>query len=152
MNRIRKLFLLLTIIGPMHMGEQLLTRIDEFYSIRQLLGAYYAWFDPSLADHATVALITIVWTLCSLLFYTLLYDGISRLIVPAILGLFGATEIHHLVESFQKGTYDPGVITCVPYAIAGTLLIAAVVKELTRQRAQAVTTQTGIITQAVPQR
>ena len=73
MTRIRTLFLLLTIIGPMHMGEQLLTRIDEFYSIRELLPSYYAWFDPAAADHATVLLITIVWTVVSVLFYTLLH-------------------------------------------------------------------------------
>ena len=49
MPRIRTLFLLLTIIGPLHMGEQLLTAIDEFYSIRDLIGGYYAWFDPTAA-------------------------------------------------------------------------------------------------------
>jgi len=129
MTRIRTLFLLLTIIGPMHMGEQLLTRIDEFYSIRELLPSYYAWFDPAAADHATVLLITIVWTLVSVLFYSLLHDGLPRLIVPAVFGIFGATEIHHLIESLLKGAYDPGVITCIPYAIAGALMVAAVWRE-----------------------
>jgi|SoiMethySBSTD1v2_1073268.scaffolds.fasta_scaffold17689_5 hypothetical protein len=152
MARIRTLFLLLIIIGPLHMGEQLLTGIEEFYSIRQIFGGYYAWSDPSAADHASVVLITIGWTFCSLFFYALLQDGISRLIVPAVMGLFGALEIHHLVETFQKGAYDPGVITCVPYAIVGNLLIAAVLKELRRQRAKGAVTQTGIITQAIPQR
>ena len=87
MPRIRTLFLLLTIIGPLHMAEQLLTAIDEFYSIRDLIGGYYAWFDPAAADHATVLLVTIVWTFVSVLFYTLLHDGLPRLIVPAIFGL-----------------------------------------------------------------
>ena len=32
MNRIRTLFLLLTIVGPMHMAEQLLFGIEEFFS------------------------------------------------------------------------------------------------------------------------
>ena len=69
MPRIRTLFLLrLTIIGPLHMAEQLLTAIDEFYSIRDLIGGYYAWFDPAAADHATVLLVTIVWTFVSVLF------------------------------------------------------------------------------------
>ena len=133
MTRIRTLFLLLTIIGPMHMGEQLLTRIDEFYSIRDLLPGYYAWFDPAAGDHATVLLITIVWTFVSVLFYSLLHDGAPRLIVPAIFGVFGATEIHHLIESLMKGAYDPGVITCVPYAIVGALLVAEVWREFRRE-------------------
>jgi len=142
MTRIRTLFLLLTIIGPMHMGEQLLTRIDEFYSIRDLLPTYYAWFAPAAADHATVLLVTIVWTFVSVLFYTLLHDGLPRLIVPAIFGVFGATEIHHLIESLLKGAYDPGVITCIPYSIAGALLVAAVWREFKHERETANNTRT----------
>jgi len=152
MEKIRKLFLLLIIIGPLHMGEQLLTSIEEFYSIRQLLGGYYAWFAPSAADQATVILITIVWTLCSLLFYALLHDGIPRLIVPGVLGCFGAQEVHHIVESFQKGAYDPGVITCVPYAVVGNLLVAAVWREVKRHRAQVRPALTTLVTTVVPQR
>ena len=93
MTRIRTLFLLLTIIGPMHMGEQLLTRIDEFYSIREFIGGYYAWFDPAAADHASVLLVTIVWTLVSVLFYSLLHEGWPRLIVPAIFGVGNAASL-----------------------------------------------------------
>lgn len=133
MTRIRTLFLLLTLIGPMHMGEQLLTSIDEFYMIRGLFAGYYAWFDPAATDHASVILITIVWTLVSVLFYSLLHDGPVRLIVPAIFGVFGATEIHHVIESLLKGAYDPGVITCVPYAIVGALLAAEVWREFRRE-------------------
>ncbi|HZM97057.1 MAG TPA: hypothetical protein VFB92_26730 [Vicinamibacterales bacterium] len=133
MPRIRTLFLLLTIIGPLHMAEQLLTAIDEFYSIRDLIGGYYAWFDPAAADHATVLLVTIVWTFVSVLFYTLLHDGLPRLIVPAIFGLFGVTEAHHVIESILKGAYDPGVVMSVPYAIVGAMLVAAVWREFKRE-------------------
>ena len=133
MPRIRTLFLLLTIIGPLHMGEQLLTSIDEFYAIRELFAGYYAWFDPSAADQASVILITVIWTLVSVLFYSLLHDGPVRLIVPAIFGVFAATEVHHVLEAIQKGGYDPGVITCVPYAVVGALLVAAVWREFRRE-------------------
>ena len=133
MPRIRTLFLLLTIIGPLHMAEQLLTSIDEFYTIRELFAGYYAWFDAATADHASVILITVVWTLVSVLFYSLLHDSPVRLIVPAIFGVFGATEVHHLIESLLKGAYDPGVITCVPYAAVGALLVAAVWREFKRE-------------------
>jgi Protein of unknown function with HXXEE motif len=134
MTRIRTLFLLLTVVGPLHMTEQMLTSIDEFYSIRALIARYHGLFDPSAADIASVLLITIVWTVVSLLFYALLFDNTPRLLVVGFFGLFAASEIHHLVESLLKGAYDPGVITCVPYSVIGCLLVAAVVQELKRRR------------------
>lgn len=134
MGRIRWLFLLLTVIGPLHMVEQMLTDIEEFYMIRGLLPKYYAWFDPAAADTATVLLITIVWTACSLLFYALLHDGWPRLIVPGVFGIFGVTEVHHAFEALSKAGYDAGVITCVPYAYVGALLVAAVWREGKRGR------------------
>jgi len=132
MTRIRTLFLWLVVIGPLHMAEQLLTGIEEFYSIRGLTARYYALFDPSKADHASVLLITIVWTTVSLLVYALLKEGTPRLVVMGLFGVFAATEVHHVIESFIKGAYDPGVVTCVPYAAVGCLLIAAVARESAR--------------------
>ena len=35
---------------------------------------------------------------------------------------------------WPKGAYDPGVITSVPYAIVGGMLIAAVVREFKSRR------------------
>ena len=143
MTRIRTLFLLLTVIGPLHMAEQMLTRIDEFYSIRALVARYHALFDPSTADVASVLLITIVWTAISLLFYALLWDNTPRLVVLGLFGLFAVSEIHHFAESLMKGAYDPGVITCVPYALVGYLLVARVFREL-RHRRPAVATQAAL--------
>jgi hypothetical protein len=143
MSRIRTLFLLLTIIGPLHMGEQLMTSIEEFYMIRGLAQRnYYSLFAPSAQDHASVLLITIVWTVVSLMFYVLLREGMGRLLLVGFFGFFGVTEIHHVIESLMKGAYDPGVITCVPYAIVGGLLVGAVAREL-RGNASAVTAAYG---------
>lgn len=126
MVRIRRLFLLLTIVGPMHMAEQLLFGIEEFFSIKEYVARYYTWFEPAAADHATVILITVVWTVCSLLFYGLLREGTARLVVLGIFGLFGAQEVHHVIEAVRKGAYDPGLVTCMPYAALGALLLSAV--------------------------
>jgi hypothetical protein len=134
MARIQKLFLLLTVIGPLHMAEQLMTSIEEFYSIQRLVAGYYGWFDPASADHATVMLITLVWTMCSLMFYALLREGTPRLMVLATFGLFGAQEVHHVIEAFAEGGYDPGVITCIPYAAVGLLLLESVWREFKRER------------------
>lgn len=68
MNRINTLFLLLIVVGPLHMIEQMLTGIEEFYWLRERLQGYYAWFAPASADLATVILITVVWTKVSLIF------------------------------------------------------------------------------------
>ena len=42
-------------------------------------------------------------------------------------------RVGHVIESLVKGAYDPGVITCVPYAIAGALLVAEVWREFRRE-------------------
>jgi hypothetical protein len=90
MAPIQKLFLLLIVIGPLHMGEQILTSIEEFYAIGGLLASYYLWFDPALADRATVMLITFVWTMGSLLMYALLRQGTPPLAVLGMIGVFSA--------------------------------------------------------------
>jgi hypothetical protein len=144
MTRIRTLFLLLTIVGPLHMTEQMLTSIDEFYAIRTLFGHYYALFDPAAADIASVMLITIVWTFVSVLFYLLLREGTARLVILGVFGVFGITEVHHAIESLMKAAYDPGVITCVPYAVVGYLLTAAVARELLGRRQPLATAQRSL--------
>ena len=130
MKRIRTLFLLLTIIGPLHMTEQMFTNIDEFYAIRAAIGQYHALFDPSRADVASVLLITIVWTFVSVLFCALLWENRARLVVMGLFGVFAVAEVHHVIQTIARGAYDAGVITAVPYAIAGFFLVKAVVREL----------------------
>lgn len=134
MARIQTLFLLLIVIGPLHMGEQILTSIEEFYAIRGLLASYYLWFDPAFADRATVMLITFVWTMGSLLMYALLREGTLRLAVLGMIGVFSALELHHIVEWLVTGIYDPGAITCIPYSIVGGMLVTAVWREYQRSR------------------
>ena len=132
MNRLNTLFLLLVVVGPLHMIEQMLTSIEEFYWLRGQLEGYYAWFPPASADLATVILITVVWTKVSLLFYAFLVGGTARLFVLALFGLFGVSEVHHVIEALIKGGYEAGVVTSIPYAAVGCLLVAEVWRELRR--------------------
>ena len=132
MVRINRLFLLLVLIGPLHMVEQMLTSIEEFYWLRGQLASYYAWFPPASADLATVIVITVTWTKVSLLFYALLVGGTARLAVLALFGLFGVSEAHHVFEAVARGGYDAGVITSIPYAAVGYLLVADVWREFRR--------------------
>lgn len=130
MNRLNRLFLMLVVIGPLHMTEQMLTSIDEFYWLRGEMAELYSWFAPLPPDVVSVLLITIVWTTVSLLFYAVLIGGMPRLLVLGLFGLFGASEAHHVVEALTKGNYDAGVITCIPYAVVGGLLVAEVWRAL----------------------
>jgi hypothetical protein len=129
MQQIQKLWLWLTIIGPLHMTEQLMMGIDEYFSIKDLMGGYYAWFAPTDTDWATVVFITIVWTFISVLFYGLLRGGRALLTVVALFAFFAVQEIHHVIEAVGKMAYDPGLITCVPYGYVGGLMAIAAWRE-----------------------
>ncbi len=127
MDRVSRWFLALIAIGPLHMGEQMLTSLEEFFMIRGSLSGWYGMFSPVHADLASVVLITIVWTFASLLLLLVFMGGRARLGVAGLFGFFAVTELHHVLEALDKGGYDAGVITCVPYAIAGGYLCKAVV-------------------------
>jgi hypothetical protein len=129
MERIQNAWLWLTVIGPLHMAEQLMTGINEYHMIKEQVGGYYAWFAPQDTDWATVLLITIVWTFVSVLFYGVLKGGRALLAVTGFFGLFGASEIHHVFEQLTKTTFEPGVLTSVPYCAAGVLMLIAVWRE-----------------------
>jgi hypothetical protein len=126
MDRIHHLFLWLTIIGPLHMVEQMLTSLEEFHMIQGAMAGYYGWFAPDRADLASVVMISLVWTLVSVIIYALLRGGAAMRAVMYVFGVFAVSELHHLQEAFGKGGYDAGVLTCVPYAWVGGLLLKAV--------------------------
>lgn len=113
------LMLTIIIVGPLHMGEQILTSIEEFYMIRGALGGWYELFPPAFADRASVLLITIVFTAISLVFYALMRGGSSALVVAGMFGLLGVTEAHHWIEAAAAGAYDPGLITSFAYVAVG---------------------------------
>lgn len=137
MERIQRLWLWLTIVGPLHMGEQMITGINEYHMIKEQVGGYYALFSPADTDWATVLLITIVWTFVSLLFYAVLKGGRAMLAVMGFFGVFGVTEIHHVIEQLVKTSFEPGVITCIPYSAVGVLMVIAVWKEFRRMAGEA---------------
>ena len=129
MDRVSRWFLWLVIIGPFHMGEQLLTSIEEFYMLREQLGGYYSLFDPAFADSASVILVTIVFTLISVVIYAAMLGGRARLAVGGVFGFLGVTEVHHLFESISQTAYDPGVVTSLVYFAVGCLMVTEVWRE-----------------------
>jgi hypothetical protein len=115
-------------------GARLAGDEDGGVGVRYARGQRQRALPARVADSGTVILVTVVWTIVSLLFFSLLLPGRARLILPGLTGIFAVTEIHHVFEALSKGGYDPGVITSVPYAIAGAYLVAAVWRELRTDR------------------
>lgn len=131
-NRLSTLVLAIIAIGVAHMGEQLATSIEEFYMIREALGGWYALFPPASADHASVLLITIVFTTISLIFYALMRGGRTPLVMAAIFGLLGIAEAHHWLQAATTGAYDPGLVTSFLYVGVGLLIVREVAREFGR--------------------
>lgn len=128
-RKLASLFLAITAVGALHMGEQLATDIEEFYMLRQGLGGWWDLFPPSLADRASVLLITLVFLTVSFLLYALMRGGRSALVVLGLFGLLGVGEAHHWLEAIGEGSYDPGLITSIPYVWIGALILIEVARE-----------------------
>jgi hypothetical protein len=126
MDRIPRLFLWLTIIGPLHMAEQMMTSLEEFHMLRDQAAIFYGWFRPDQADLASVILITVSFTTAMLAIYAVLRGGAAARAAMYVFGVFAITELHHLVEAVRKGGYDPGLVTCFAFAIVGALMVRAI--------------------------
>lgn len=128
-SRIPSLFMWLIAIGVAHMGEQLLTNIEEFYMIRRAVDDWHAMFPAEMNGQASVILITIVFTTVSLMIWALAKGGKPALFIMGFLGFFGVTEVHHVIEAVASGSYDPGVISSVFYVWFGGLMCLEVWRE-----------------------
>ena len=128
MKRIKLLFLLLVIIGPLHMIEQMIFGIDELYEMKRLVALYHSWF--SNPDMGTVVLVTITGASLLLMMYGLIVGGRWQLAVVGLLGLLSAGEVHHVVRVVLFRSYNPGVVTAVPFAAIGALLLYAAYAEM----------------------
>lgn len=134
MSRTQKLFLLLGLIGPIHMIEQMVFGIDEFYLLRDSLAGWYGLFPASATDHATVGLITLAGSLFTAMFVALSAGGKARLVVLGAFGLFGMSEVHHAVEALVRQEYDPGLASSLAYVALGAALFLSVRTEWARDR------------------
>lgn len=132
MARIRQLCLLMALLGPLHMLEQLMFGIDELYTLRRGLVVYHSWF--ANPDQGTVLLVTIAMAALLFLSYGLVAGGSLRLASSAVFGLLGVSEVHHMAQAFVSASYNPGVVTAVPFVAVGVMLLVAVNAEYRRQR------------------
>jgi hypothetical protein len=129
-KKLNALMLIIIAVGPVHIGEQLITSIEEFHLIRDALGGWYGLFPEAYVDHASVVLITIVFTVISLVFYALMRGGVAPLMVAGLFGVLGINEAHHWIEAISERAYDPGLFTSFAYVGAGLLIMVEVFREL----------------------
>jgi hypothetical protein len=123
MKDTKLLFGLLVIIGPLHMIEQMLFGLDELQEMKRLMAYYHSWFANE--DLGTVVLVTISGASILLMMYGLIAGGRWKALVIALVGLFSAGEVHHLLRTALLGRYNPGLVTALPFAVVGSLLAYA---------------------------
>ncbi len=133
-KKLSALMLGIIAVGVAHMAEQMMTGIEEFYMIRDAFGGWYAMFPAAFADHASVLLITIVFTSISLVFLALMRGGAAPLILAGVFGMLGIFEAHHWIEAIATGAYDPGLLTSFAYVGVGLAIVAEVVREFKARR------------------
>jgi hypothetical protein len=119
-------FALLVLIGPIHVGEQLISGLDTLYELQALLAHYYALF--ANADVGTVMLVIMTVTLVQSLLLAVLAGGRWRLAVAAFFGLMGLGEAHHLVQTVVQAKYFPGVLTSIAYMWIGAMVLRSVIR------------------------
>lgn len=129
-GRLCKLFLLITVIGVVHMGEQIVFGVEEYHMMRELVGRWHGLFPMSWADQASVLLITIIFSSVSLMLYAVMRGGAAGLIVIGLFGVLGVGEAHHWIEATMEQGYDPGLVTSFAFVCVGALIVAEVGLEL----------------------
>lgn len=132
MDRIRRLFLLLALVAPLHMLEQFALGDNELARLNALLARYSALFTS--AEQATAVLVTVVGAAVLFLAYGLLAGGTVRLISTAVFAVASLTEFHHIVETFVGGTYNAGFFTATLSVTFGVLLLVAIRAEYRRSQ------------------
>jgi hypothetical protein len=124
MDRIRRLFLLLALVAPLHMLEQLAFGNGDIARIRVALDRFYALF--ANADQAAIVLTTTIGGSLLFLAYGLLAGGAARLISLGVIAVMSLAESHHIAETFAQAAYNAGVITSVPFVTLGVLLLVTI--------------------------
>ena len=135
--RLAQLFLMITAVGVVHMGEQIVFGVEEYQMLRGIVGAWHALFPSSWADQASVLLITIVFASVSLMIYAAMRGGVWATVVLGLFGLLGVSEAHHWIEAAAERAYDPGLVTSFAYVWLGVLVLIDAGRGLRAGRAPA---------------
>lgn len=124
-------FAMLVLIGPIHMTEQLFCGLDQLQELKGIAAAYYARFENP--DLGTWWLVVIAFTLVQSLLLATITGGRWRLAAAGFLGASAVGEGHHLIQSVASGKYFPGLVTSIPFAMIGVMVVAAAYREWPRR-------------------
>lgn len=132
MDRIRRLFLLLALVAPLHMLEQFALGDNELVRLNETLARYSSLFAST--EQATAVLVTAVGAVVLFLAYGLLAGGTFRLVSTGVFAVVSITEFHHIAETFVGGTYNAGLFTATFSVTLGVLLLVAIRAEYRRSQ------------------
>jgi hypothetical protein len=107
------------------MAEQMMFGLDTLYELQSLIRSYHSLF--SNPDVGTVLMVIVVVTIVQSMVLAVLAGGRWRLSVAAFFGAVGAGEAHHLIQTAMQGQYFPGMVTSIPYAWIGAMVLRAVI-------------------------
>ncbi len=127
MNSSTRWFGWIAVVMVLHMAEQLHFGLIELERLKHAIRLYDGLFKS--ADTATVVLVTIGASFVYLLMFALLVGGRARFVALEVLGGASVLEVHHVIETIVAGAYTPGLVTALPYAGIGGLLMWAAFKE-----------------------
>ena len=143
MKDIRHYLGMIILILPLHGIEQFLTGLDELYELQGQVSAVLDLFGP-YRDYGITLMVFLVVILVATFLRLTLTGGRARLIGFAFFGVSGVIESHHVIKTIVHLDYFPGAVTAIPFAVAGALLLRAVVREWR--------TGTGLCINAIPGR
>ncbi|HEY4527304.1 MAG TPA: HXXEE domain-containing protein [Candidatus Paceibacterota bacterium] len=116
--RLKMLFALSVPLFIAHGIEELLT---SFYAIDSHVAFVFGRLQPLLSLQTSFLILQLVfWTFLVIAYFVLRAD---RFILPLLLfvGVLYVYELHHLLKTFQAGSYYPGLATAIPLYMIGVL-------------------------------
>ena len=135
MADLKRWFGFMVLIGPIHMGEQLMFGLDQLAELKTMMAAYYAQFQNP--DVGTVVLVILVFTLVQSLLWAMLAGGRWQLLAAGFFGVFAVGEGHHVLQALYGGSYFPGLLTSIPFAGIGVMILRAVASQWRGTRSDA---------------
>jgi hypothetical protein len=128
MRAISRSYRWMLVMGIVHVAEQLRLGTGDLDHARRLMAAYYGLFGN--VDYASVVLVIAATGLALFLFLATLAGGRSRTRAAGFFGMAAMGEVHHVVETIARRSYNPGTASAVLVVGAGALVLHAVVREL----------------------
>src|SRR3990167_8207951 len=117
-TRLKTLFALSIPLFIAHGTEEILT---GFYAIDSHVVFVFGWLQPLLSLQTSFLILQLVF--CTFLVIAYFVLRADQFVLPLLLfvGVLYVYELHHLLKTFQAGSYYPGLATAIPLYMIGVL-------------------------------